>query len=130
MSNIYVTKNYTDDKSLDELDFELHDHFAYDDNKHDEFIVIEKGGDACVGTTPLNIDILISLLLNFKSKGANYIEMDHNPDHHGYNFGAFKIEKSTSEEVSEFNEKINNEKEKSKKLKELYKQISEIKKSK
>jgi len=128
MKKVYVTKTHVDDFSVDELDFVLHDEFGFDYEVHDDFEVIRKGDGRNEGF-PIKIDTMIEKLNKLKTDGATHVELDYHCDHIGYDVSVFEIRKSTEEEICEFDKEYLKEKEKQEKIRDLYKQINEIKNS-
>lgn len=103
-NNIYITKTFIGENDQSELDFTLQDQFGFDYERFDDFITIENGVGS-TDATPMNIDDMIKILNDLKSKGATHIEINDHCDHHGYNISGFEIRKSTDEEVNKFKNK-------------------------
>lgn len=96
--NVYIKKTLIDDKTIDELDFEMHTDFDFNYDVHEDFIEIQDGqGDA--DGFPINIDLLITSLQELKEKGATHIEMDYHIDHIGYGISGYEIRKATKDEI-------------------------------
>ena len=80
-----INKGY---ESLSELELEL-DKDVLGDIDYDMAWPEGIGDRSRVDGSPVKIDTLIKILQNFKNKGANYVSLDANDDHHGYKFEAY-----------------------------------------
>ena len=126
----YVTKTLILDKSFSEIDFVLHDEmgYRYDDDENSDFVIIEKGGHCDTSeATPISIDTVLKLLNDMKAKGASHVEIEHNIDSIGYAFSGFCIDKSTNEEIQEYENKFKKKKSKDDKINELLNEINKLK---
>jgi len=133
MKNIYYKSKIIGTKSIDELDFELQESFGFDYEKHDDFIEIEEdtGEDFRYNTceaTPIPILKVLNLLEEARDKGANYIEIEHNVDHHGYDFSFLKIKKASEKEIEKFenSKKSTKEKKKQEEIKKLKARLKQL----
>lgn len=72
---------------------------------------------------------MIAKLQELKNAGSTHVELDYHCDHIGYEISGYEIRLSTEEEKNEFDEMNKKEQEKQKRLRDLYNQINEIKKS-
>jgi hypothetical protein len=128
MENMHVTKTLIKNSDFSELDFDLYDEFGFDHDNYDEFETIDKGRGRADGY-PVNIDRMIAKLQELKNAGSTHVELDYHCDHIGYEISGYEIRLSTEEEKNEFDEMNKKEQEKQKQLRDLYKQINEIKNS-
>lgn len=96
---------YIDRYETEELDFELKDEFglgAYDEeNDVQEIIHDDINAKHYTDGLPINIDILIGKLQEFKNKGATHVEMDWHCDHLAYLFSAVNIREATAKEIED-----------------------------
>lgn len=100
----YIITKYTEEIELSELDLELDcDILGSDEFDDKEHIVIEKGNIYSYAgeSTPIKIDTIINTLEKLRDGGANYVEIMHHCDHHGYIFNGANITKATAEEINE-----------------------------
>jgi hypothetical protein len=130
MQKMYVTKTLIENVDFDELDIDLQEEFEFKFNYEDddEFEVIDKGRGRADGY-PVNIDRMIAKLQELKNAGSTHVELDYHCDHIGYEISGYEIRLSTEEEKQEFDEINKQEREKQQKIRDLYNQINEIKKS-
>ena len=104
MNSIFYKNQLIGAESFDSLDFELQEEFGFDYDAHDDFVEIKEGfGGKIICNTweasPVKIDKLIEMLLSYKEKGADYVEIEDNPDSHGYDLSFFKIAKATEGDI-------------------------------
>ena len=85
--------------SVSELDIDLQNAFSFDYDTEDRFEVIEEGFSN--DGHPILIDELIKILNVLKSNGCNYVQIEDDGDHHGYDIAGSLIEKFTEEELQE-----------------------------
>ena len=80
----------------------------------------------------INIDTLIDTLQEMKKKGANYVELLHHGDHHGYNIYGVELRKATDEEIATARKKAKKEHQAQiqKNIDELEKKLGELKEEK
>lgn len=87
---VYVLKEHVGDFERSELDFELHNQFGFDYDTHSDFVEITKGqGD--VDNTPIEINALLEVINELKSRGATHVSLDYHCDHIGYEFSGYRI---------------------------------------
>ena len=67
------------------------------------------------------------VLHDMKAKGASHVEIEHNIDSIGYAFSGFCIDKSTNEEIQEYENKFKKKKSKDDKINELLNEINKLK---
>lgn len=130
----YIIKNLDND-SIGELDFDLFEEL-FGKNWSDEFENIQKHpSDYIISQKyynsegyPINIDKIISILQNFKNKGATHVALDYNSDHIGYEIDALQIEELTEEEIKvlEDSEELAKKAKKLELIKELQDKIKQI----
>jgi len=71
----------------------------------DEFVEITKGRGSA-DSHPIRIDKMIEILQSLKSDGCSHVEIEYHCDHIGYDISGSKIEKSSSEDIESYEEKI------------------------
>lgn len=128
-----LVQEFIDDSSFDDLDIELQENFNMslhnDDSLYDDYdIICNKNGRA--DGHPIRIDKLISTLQHFKSIGANYVELDYNCDHIGYDLSAYNIRVANKDEEVEYHKNKNIEYAKQQKINDLQQQINSIRNEK
>lgn len=127
MSKVYITKKHIKNSNQSELDFELHEEFGFNYENYDEFVEITKGRGSA-DSYPIRIDKMIEILQSLKSDGCSHVEIEYHYDHIGYDISGSKIEKSSSEDIESYEEKIAEKFIKNKKIADLQKQINELRK--
>lgn len=129
MKHIYYTAVKKGYKSLSELDFNLYKE-VLGDIDYDMAYPMDIGETPSVEGEPINIDYLIGILSELKEKGANYVSIDSNFDHHGYDIEAYSIKPCTDIEVEDYFTIKEQEKkqEKKREYERLMKKIEDIKK--
>lgn len=116
--NIYYSFDKIESENLSELDFTLYDEVLGDIDFDMVWPKAINKNNSYVDATPIKIDTLIELLQSFKDKGANYVAIESDVDHHGYEIIALDIHASSEEEIQTYLEK-----EKEKELKKKQKEI-------
>ncbi len=98
-NKIYYTIKLIEFIETEELDFVLYDEILGEKwEDHDKNQIGNFNSDSC----PIKINTLLSVLKEFKDKGANYVSIDENCDHHSYEFNLYDIHKSSKEEINEY----------------------------
>lgn len=103
MENIYISKNLIDEPDVSEIDMDFYDDFGFDFDLHDNIIDINQTHS--LDSEPILIDRLIKILQELKLAGANYVQLEDNCDHHGYDVEAFHIRLATSEEIENYHKR-------------------------
>lgn len=130
----YIKKIYVKEIEISDLDLENVDNIlGLNEEGHDYNYLtnIDYNQHYWAGETQeIEIDKLIETVTRLKKSGANYVEILHHGDHHGYVFYGIEMRKATKEEIA-----VNKEKEKQSilkakenKIKELEEQIEKLKK--
>lgn len=88
---VYILKEHVGDFERSELDFELHNQFGFDYDTHSDFVELEKGQGCVNDTAPIEINDLLSIINELKSRGATHVCMDYHVDHIGYEFSGYRI---------------------------------------
>lgn len=129
MDNIYVTKTLIETGEQSDLDFELYEEFGYDSETSDEFVKITKddGDEYYAEAYPIRVDKLIEVLGELKKKGVTHVQLEDHCDHHGYLISGYEIRLSTTDEISSYENERNQINERNEKMKELQKQMDELK---
>lgn len=108
MENIYYTSELIGTESTSDLNYLLQDSLGFDYDSHDDFIEIRRKsfkGYNTYESTPFLIDTLISLLMDAKSKGANYVEIENGVDSRGYDMSFLKIDPATQQDIESYKDK-------------------------
>lgn len=130
----HLFKDYLGEIEISELDLVNEDNiFGINPEGHDCFEITrapESRSYYYNEAQEIEIDLLIRTLHEFKQKGANYVEMLHHPDHHGYVFNFLIMREATQEEIDAHNQKIKNQMaaSKQKAIDELERKLAELKK--
>lgn len=116
-SNIYIKKRFIDDASVSEIDFNFNQTFGFDYTIHDDIVEIKELNQAySLDSEPIEIDRLISILQDLKKSGANYVMLESNCDHQGYDIEGYYITLATQEEIDMFLNLTSSKKKKNKDL--------------
>ena len=126
---VYYSFNLVDTESLSELDFVLYDEVLGDIDFDMSWPEAINKNNSHVEATPVKIDTLIQLLQSFKEKGANYVAIESDCDHHGYDISAVDIHASSEEEINAYLKKVENDalRRKQKDIEKLQKEIDRLK---
>ena len=136
----YIKTTYLDEITYDELDLENRHKILevpYDDEidavwDYEEILVMPKESHSWAGEAQeIDVDLAITILQKLKKNGANYVEILHNSDHHGYNFYGLEMRLATPKEITSYKEieQVLDNAEKEKKIAELQKEIAKLNKS-
>jgi len=131
MDDIYISKKLIDNASVSEIDFDFNEVFGFDYDEHDDIIdVNEYEGD--LDSEPILIDKLIKILQELKNNGANYVQLEENCDHQGYDIEGLQVRLATPEEIENYNnkDKILEESKKQKEIKRLEEELKKLKNEK
>jgi|TARA_R110000782_G_scaffold144871_3_gene237701 hypothetical protein len=120
MEKFYLTSSYI---GYENLSAQPEDELGYDYNEYEDFKMIGDEYDDKSDATPVEIDKLISVLVNFKNKGANYVSCDFHHDHIELDLYGFAIRLSTPEEI-----KVNDDAILNKEMNERKAQIANLEK--
>lgn len=130
-----ITKIYKTGNLSTEIDLDLYDKMLDKDWSSSEYGIdtIKLDNDDKYGwqgeSEPIEIDKLISILNDIKTKGSNYVEIVYHHDHIGYYFYGLDIHRSTNKEI--INKKKRFEKEnkilREQKIKELETELKKLK---
>lgn len=123
--NRYIKKKHVMDMDVSEIDFDLQEEFGFDSEVHKDFVELQEGhGNA--DAYPIKIDVMLEKLNTLKRLGATHIEIDYHCDHIGYEISGYLIRLSTQNEINEYENKLKEKREKSKKREELLRQLHEL----
>jgi hypothetical protein len=131
----YIKETYLEEIEHCDLDLINEDEIlGLNKDGHDYQIITEEGEDMWWNgeAQQINIDTLIDTLQEMKKKGANYVELMHHGDHHGYNIYGVELRKATDEEIVIARKKAKEEHEvrMQNKIDELESEIESLKKDK
>jgi hypothetical protein len=128
MDNIYISKKLIDEADVSEIDIDFNEAFGFDYDYYNDIIDINKNKSS-LDSEPILIDRLIKILQELKVAGANYVQLEHNCDHHGYDIEAFNIRLATLEEIENYHnkDKILEKKRKQEKIKKLEEELKKLK---
>jgi hypothetical protein len=118
------------DDNYDELDFEnreagFHVGLVKPD---DDAEWINTGANEDFGE-PLHIDTFIEKLVEIKSRGANYVSIRENIDHHGYDYQGIFVSIPTDLDIARYRDRETERDAVNKKLEELRKEYSRLAKT-
>jgi len=94
----YLQKIHVESRSIDELDFILYDEF--DINNEDVTYEIIEVGQGITSAYVINIDTMITNLMELKDKGTTHVEIDYHEDHIGYDISTYIMRESTIDEIN------------------------------
>ena len=94
----YLQKIHIESRSIDELDFILYDEF--DINNEDVTYEIIEVGQGITSAYVINIDTMITNLMELKDKGTTHVEIDYHEDHIGYDISTYIMRESTIDEIN------------------------------
>ena len=128
MDNIYISKKLINKVDVSEIDFDFDEAFEFDYNYHNDIIDINKNKSS-LDSEPILINRLISILQELKNNGANYVQLEENCDHRGYDIEGFQIRFATPEEIENYysKDKILEKKRKEEKIKRLEEELKKLK---
>lgn len=128
MDNIYISKKLIDEADVSEIDIDFNEAFGFDYDYYNDIIDINKNKSS-LDSEPILIDRLINILKELKNNGANYVQLEENCDHQGYDIEGFQIRLATPEEIENYHnkDKILEEEEKKKKIKKLEEELKKLK---
>lgn len=106
---------------------ELQKEFGYDPEEDDRFETIGVGDSDYTGVEPMNIDALINILTDLKTKGSTHVELAFNEDHQEYKIVGSKITLAEQAEIDELLKREEKEFLKRQEIKKLYDEIHKIK---
>lgn len=130
----YIKKSYLKEIEVSELDLENVDNILgvnEDGHNYNYITNIDYNKHYWAGETQeIEIDKLIETVTKLKKSGANYVEILHHGDHHGYVFYGIEMRNATKEEVAKH---LDDDKKsiliaKENKIKELEKELEKLKK--
>jgi hypothetical protein len=123
---LYITSNLVAKEYIDSMVLE---DFGFDyGNTFRTFQILGNNNHNNYDSGTIKIDSLISKLEEFKKIGGNYVICDWHCDHNELDLYAFKIEKSNSNEIIDFEDKEKKIKaEKEKEIKELEEKLRILK---
>jgi hypothetical protein len=125
MEKIYVTKTVKFEKSADELDFDNMDQFGWKD--HDQHDFVEINNDMLsTDAEPIEIDRLIAILNEAKSKGSTHVAVEYHCDHIGYDIAGIEMRLSTQEEIDSFENKRKAAQDKRRQIHDLQAKIARL----
>ena len=129
MDNIYISKKLIDEADVSEIDFDFNEAFGFDYDYYDDIIDINKNKSS-LDSEPILIDRLINILQELKNNGANYVQLEENCDHQGYDIEGFQIRLATPEEIENYynKDKILEKSKKQEKIKRLEEELKKLKK--
>ena len=129
MDNIYISKKLIDEADVSEIDFDFNEAFGFDYDYYDDIIDINKNKSS-LDSEPILIDRLINILQELKNNGANYVQLEENCDHQGYDIEGFQIRLATTEEIENYynKDKILEKSKKQEKIKRLEEELKKLKK--
>ena len=121
----YYTINKKENKEFSDLDFRLYDdvypNWVNEDNSPWPIGTYRNDG------YPISINSLIEELTLLKNNGSNYVSINVNLDHHGYDLEGLEIIKSTEDEINLFLNLSKEKNEKKKLIDELTLQLKKLK---
>lgn len=128
----YIKETYTEEVEHSDLDLiNVDEILGLNEDGHDYRMITTGGIDMWWNgeAQQINIDTLIDTLQKMKKNGANYVEIMHHGDHHGYNIYGVELRKATYGEIRDFKEALKEFEVNSKKNKitALEKEIKDLK---
>lgn len=129
----YIKQTYLKEIEESELDFINQDAIlGHNEDGHDfEWIITTKEDAYWYNESQeIEIDLVIETLKELKKDGANYVEIIHHGDHHGYIFNGLHMGIPTKEEIGAYKKakKMANKKVIEEKISKLEGEISKLKK--
>jgi hypothetical protein len=107
----------------------LQGYIGYDGLKYDDIDIINIGYGRA-DSTPMPIEDLKEMIRWVEAKGSTHVAIDYNCDHDEYEISGYTYEQLSAEELEEIENKKLTEVEKIKKIRNLEKQIQDIKNGK
>ena len=101
LRTLYISKKLIDEADVSEIDFDFNEAFGFDYDYYDDIIDINKNKSS-LDSEPILIDRLINILQELKNDGANYVQLEENCDHQGYDIEGFQIRLATTEEIENY----------------------------
>ena len=99
----YIKETYLVEVEHCDLDLVNQDEILGLNEEGRDYKIITTGGEDMWWNNEaqqINIDTLIDTLQEIKKSGANYVELLHHGDHHGYNIYGVNLSKATDEEIA------------------------------
>lgn len=127
MSNtsVYIIKEHVGDFEHESLDLELSDSFGFEYEDGSSFIELNKGRGS-VDNTPINLDTMISTLVELKSRGATHVSIDYHCDHIAYEISGYNIKRADPSLVEAYEETRRTKEEKQNQINLLKKQLADL----
>jgi hypothetical protein len=119
----YYTIKMVDEYEFSEIDFDLYKELFQEDSEDLDITAI---GDSYTRGYPIEINRLIQQLQKFQEAGATHVSMEYHEDHIGYPMEGLKIYESTQEEVQKYEESLQRDVEKERKIAFLKLEIEKL----
>lgn len=123
---MFITFEVIENQEISELDFVNQSNFGF---SYDEYYQLTEIiiGKPRVTTEPILIDSIIDKLQKIKERGSNYVSLDYHCDHISYEMTGYKVYPSQEDQILSFIEKRDSDKQKQRKIMELYQEIKTLK---